>query len=148
MEDGNELDNSSNGAARDDWRNRYGRFIISMAVVVIASSLGDVLLKYSLKGNSFSLHSFSAISSAVLSWVTNVWLIVAITCMFIQFVAFLQALRLAPLSLVVPLRSTTYVVTALLAWYILHERIPIDRWEAIAVILIGVSLIGISGGNR
>ena len=92
-----------------------------------------------------SIHSFSDIPQTLLSLVTNVWLIVAIVLIIIQFITFSNALRLGPLSVVVPVRGAcTLVATALLADIFLHERVTPERWAAIVVILIGVVMIGIS----
>jgi multidrug transporter EmrE-like cation transporter len=131
-------------------RERLKPFIISLAIVVVASATADILLKYSLSGNRApKVHSASGIPHAALEALSNVWLDVAIVLMVIQFITFAHTLRVGPLSLIVPIRgATTYIATTLLAEAFLHEKVTPERWAAILIILIGVVMIGISGEGK
>jgi drug/metabolite transporter (DMT)-like permease len=130
-------------------RGKRRNFIISFILVVITASSADVLIKYSVSGDrAFTVNSLSEIPDAALHMLTNVWLILAIVLILIQFVTFAQALRLGPLSFVVPMRGAcTYVATALLAQAFLGEEVTLERWGAIVVILVGVTIIGLTGGE-
>lgn len=123
--------------------------IIALAIVIISDSFGNVLLKYALSGDRApSAQSLADIPRAALDALTNVWLDLAIMLLVIQFISLIYALRLGPLSLVVPMRgAATYIFTALLAQYVLGEPVTLERWAALAIILVGVTLIGISGGK-
>jgi drug/metabolite transporter (DMT)-like permease len=126
-------------------KERQG-FIVAMVIVVLTTSLGDVSLKRGMSQIQIpSANSLSTIPYEVLKTLTNVWVDIAILFLIGQFIAWAQALRLAPYSLVIPLRASSYIFTALLALYVLHEPVPLTRWLAILLILFGVIMVGVSG---
>ena len=151
-ENGSEPENPSEKAAEAGKipQRQLKPFMLSLAIVVISSSTADILLKYSMSGNRApKVHSVSGIPHAALQALTNVWLDVAIILMIIQFITFAHTLRIGPLSLVVPVRgATTFIATTLLAMTFLHEKVTLERWGSILVILIGVVMIGITGQGK
>lgn len=128
---------------------QHKRFAIVMAIVIASAATGNVLLKYSSSGSKgASVQSISDLPSAVLTALSNVWLILAVVLLIIQFIGLIYAMRLGPLSLVVPLRGgANYLLVALLAQFFLGEQVSFERWIALAIIFIGVTAIGISGGK-
>ncbi len=62
----------------------------------------------------------------------------------LAYVLVLQAMRLAPVSLVAPARETSIVVGALLSWLVLREPHPARRLVGSAVVLVGI--IGLVAG--
>lgn len=150
---GNNLANSLAEKARQTGcipRESLKPFIISLAIVVVSSSIADILLKYSMSGNRApNVHSVAGIPHAIVEAFSNIWLDVAIVLMIIQFITFAHTLRIGPLSFVVPIRgATTYIATTLLAITFLHEHVSLERWGAILVILIGVVIIGATGQGK
>ena len=125
-------------------------FIISLAIVVISSSAADILLKYSMSGNRApKVHSPWGIPYAVVEALSIPWLDIAIVLMIIQFITFAHTLRIGPLSLVVPVRgAATYIATTLLAMIFLHEKVSLERWGSILIILLGVVIIGFTGQGK
>ncbi|MBV8884434.1 MAG: EamA family transporter [Chroococcidiopsidaceae cyanobacterium CP_BM_RX_35] len=122
------------------------RFAVAMIIVVLATSLGDVSLKGGLSQVPLpSADSLLAIPQAVLETLTNIWVDIAILLLIGQFIAWAHALRLAPYSLAIPLRASSYIFTALLALYVLQEPVPPMRWVAILIVLLGVIMVGVSG---
>ncbi|MBV9388687.1 MAG: hypothetical protein JOZ78_19870 [Chroococcidiopsidaceae cyanobacterium CP_BM_ER_R8_30] len=122
------------------------RFAVAMIVVILATSLGDVSLKGGLSQVPLpSGDPLLAIPQAVLETLTNIWVDFAILLLISQFIAWAHALRLAPYSLAIPLRASSYIFTALLALYVLDEPVPPMRWVAILIVLVGVSMVGVSG---
>ena len=116
-----------------------------MVIVVLATSLGDVSLKGGLTQVPIpSVHSLLAIPQAMVDTLTNIWVDFAILLLIGQFIAWAHALRLAPYSLAIPLRASSYIFTALLALYVLHEPVPPMRWVAILIVLLGVIMVGVS----
>jgi drug/metabolite transporter (DMT)-like permease len=57
----------------------------------------------------------------------------------LAYVLVLQAMRMAPVSLVAPARETSIVVGSLLAWLVLREPHPARRLVGSAVVLIGIA---------
>lgn len=118
-------------------------FAIAMGIAVLAASLGDISLKKGVQ-NIQAVVGMNPGKLAVFveHAVTDVWLLAGIALMIIHFTAFVKALKMAALSLVVPLRSASYILTTLLAQYFLHENVTGIRWLAVLVILVGVSMVG------
>ena len=77
------------------------------------------------------------------------WLVAGICLLIMDFAAFASALRYGTLSLTVPIRgAAAYAGTAVLAVFFLGEQVNMMHWVSIALIVVGVSLIGISGGKE
>lgn len=114
-----------------------------MAIFAIASSCGNLCLKYGLSEVHLPVvNSLITLLQAAALVLTNFWVLLGIVLLIIQFIAFVQALLLGPLSLVVPLRASTYILTTVGARYILNNQISGLRWLAILVILAGVCMVG------
>jgi drug/metabolite transporter (DMT)-like permease len=62
----------------------------------------------------------------------------------VQFIAFVAAMRFAPVTVVVPLMACTYILTTVLAHAVLKEKVTGMRWAGVGVIVAGVALIGTS----
>lgn len=124
-------------------------FVIALLIVAVSTSFGNILIKYSFQdGRAPTVNSIADLPQAAFSVMTNIWLILAIILLITEFIALIYAMRLGPLSLVIPLRgAATYIVTALLAYYFLGEVVTPERWAALILILIGVVMISLTGGE-
>jgi drug/metabolite transporter (DMT)-like permease len=69
-----------------------------------------------------------------------IWLGILLQLMF--FVAYLLVLSWADYSFVQPAGSFAYAVVALWAYFLLHEPISATRWAGVAVICLGVLIVG------
>jgi len=152
-ENDNQSDDSSTGKKGKTGgvpREKLKSFMISLAIVVISSSAADILLKYSMSGNRApKVDSPLGIPYAVVEALSIPWLDIAIVLMIIQFITFAHTLRIGPLSLVVPVRgAATYMATTLLAMVFLHEKVSLERWGSILIILIGVVIIGFTAQGK
>lgn len=126
------------------WRKE---FLLSLAIVVVSSSTGNLALKYGLSGDRApSVSTIAEIPQAALSTLTNGWVVLGIVLEIIEFISFVYALRSGPFSLVIPIRgAANYILLALLASVFLNQTITPMTWVALLIILTGVSLIAYSG---
>jgi drug/metabolite transporter (DMT)-like permease len=62
-------------------------------------------------------------------------------------VFWLAVLSRAPLSLAYPILALSYFVVVVEAWLLLHERVTLQRFLGVAVIVVGVVLVGLSEGQ-
>jgi len=114
-----------------------------IAVMIVAGPLGNVLLAQGMK-HSGALAIWPP--AALLHTATNVfasgsiWLGVASLITF--FVAYMLVLSWADYSFVQPASSLAYGVVALLGYLMLGERVSPLRWAGIAVICVGVFVVG------
>jgi uncharacterized membrane protein len=112
-------------------------------IMIIAGPLGNTLLGKGMKSlgavnissPQFLLHTFArALSTG------TIWLGIASLLTF--FVANTLVLSWADYSFVQPASSMAYAVVAVLGYTILGEHISVTRWCGIAVICLGVLLVG------
>ncbi len=70
----------------------------------------------------------------------TIWLAIGLLLAF--FVAYLLVLSWADYSYVLPASSISNLIIALLAYFVLHEKISPTRWAGVALICLGVFVVG------
>jgi hypothetical protein len=119
------------------------KIYLPIAVMVIAGPLGNVLLGKGMK-HTGKLPAWppSQLLHAGLNIFTTgaIWL--GIASLFTFFVAYMLALSWADYSFVQPASSLAYGMVALLGYWILGERVSPLRVVGIAVICLGVFVVG------
>ena len=116
---------------------------LSIAVMTVAGPLGNVLLGKGMKQiGRFQFWPPSQLIQACLNIVGSgvIWLGIASLITF--FVAYMLALSWADYSFVQPASSLAYGVVAFLGYWILGEKVSSLHWAGIAVICLGVFLVG------
>lgn len=86
----------------------------------------------------FSLHNIWPIALQV---AVNPYIVLGLGFYVISVVAWLIGLSRVDVSVAYPLLSLGYIVTTVLAYFILHEQISVARIAGIMIILIGVFLV-------
>ena len=107
----------------------------AVGLVVLATligSFGPILLK---KASSKSLSKISSLA-------TNYHLFGGVSLYAIGTILFIPALRGGELSVLYPFIALTYIWVSLLSVKFLGEKMNRFKWLGIALIIIGVSLIG------
>ncbi|HIE09707.1 MAG TPA: multidrug resistance protein [Armatimonadetes bacterium] len=116
-----------------------GRPIVLILVAVSLGAFGQILIKYGMSefgeisgvdfGKAvralFTPYVFSGVALYVIS--TLFWLIV---------------LSRAPLSFAYPMIAAGYVLVVFLSWLVLGERVTALRMAGLALIVVGVALVG------
>jgi drug/metabolite transporter (DMT)-like permease len=112
-------------------------------VVGTFAPLGNILLSKGMKeispATSWQLGEIFHILLCVLSS-AYIWL--GIASLLAAFVAYMIVLTWADYSYVQPAASFSYVVVALLSYFLLREAVPPLRWAGIAIICLGVFIVG------
>jgi drug/metabolite transporter (DMT)-like permease len=116
---------------------------IMILIMIIAGPLGNVLLGKGMKSigalrvwpPAELAHTFAHVFST-----SSIWLGVASLLTF--FVANILVLSWADYSFVQPASSMAYGVVALMGYFILGESISPLRWLGIAIICLGVFIVG------
>lgn len=112
-------------------------------IMVLAGPLGNTLLAKGMKNiGAISVSSFPdllRLLGQILSSGT-IWLGIALLITF--FIAYSLALSWADYSYVQPASAIAYAVVAILGVVILHESVSPMRWFGIAVICLGVVVVG------
>jgi drug/metabolite transporter (DMT)-like permease len=111
-------------------------------LAVVAVSVGETLLTKGMKQTGDG-----AWWRVALSAVTNRYVLVGTLLMAVYFGMYMTALKLAPLSFVLPLTAVSFLLGGLLAKFYLHEEVGPLKWLGYLVIMAGVILVGVGEAN-
>ena len=116
---------------------------VLLLFVVLFAPLGNVLLSKGMKGIGSAQNWAAADLFPVLVKILTsgtIWL--GIGCLLAFFVAYMLVLTWADYSYVQPASAFSYAVVAVLSYFLLGEVVPPLRWAGIAVICLGVFVVG------
>jgi drug/metabolite transporter (DMT)-like permease len=117
---------------------------LAIAVVVIASSSGDVLLSRAMKsiGDLGEWRRRRGLKFVVLLVMRNRYFLLGVACMAVAFYSLLFGLSWNDVSLIGPAAaSLTFVANAFAAKIFLHEHVDRRRWAAALLVAAGVVLM-------
>jgi len=119
---------------------------LAIAVVVLASSTGDVLLARAMKkiGDVGELRKERGLFSVVLLALGSRYFLGGVGCMALAFYSLLFGLSWNDVSLIGPATaSLTFVANAVAARIFLHEHVGSRRWAAALLVAGGVVLMAV-----
>ncbi|MCL6454246.1 MAG: EamA family transporter [Alicyclobacillus sp.] len=111
-----------------------------MNVVLIALNICLLVAGQTLWKLGLAAHPLRGLGSAVLALFTP-YILSGIVLYAIATVVWIYLLSRLPISLLYPLQSLAYVLTAVVALVFFQEHISATRWIGIGVILVGVALV-------
>jgi multidrug transporter EmrE-like cation transporter len=117
---------------------------IAIGMLVVASSAGDVFLSAAMKriGDLDTLRARKGLLAVIARVCSEKRFLCGLGCMILSFFCFLTALSWGDASLVAPASaSLTFVCSAVMAKFFLHEDVDRRRWIAAALICVGVALL-------
>ena len=106
---------------------------------VLAGGFGGILLKMGAK--SLLAPRGGNWASLLMSALCSPSILLGLGLYLIPTVIWIWLLRTIPLTVLQPILSLTYVLTALLAPWILREPVPPQRWLGMGVIMAGIILV-------
>ena len=118
----------------------------AIALIILASTTGDVLLSYSMKrvGDVRELWKRRGLLAMMARIFTTPTFTLGLLAMGVAFYSLLFGLSWGNLSLVVPASaSLTFVANAVAARIFLHERVGRRRWIAALLVAGGVVLMAV-----
>jgi drug/metabolite transporter (DMT)-like permease len=118
----------------------------AIAVIVLTSTAGDVLLSRGMKqvGDVGALRRRIGVWAVLARVLKNPNFLLGVFCMATAFYSLLFGLSWGDLSLVVPAStSLTFITNAVAARIFLHERVDQRRWVAALLVAGGVVLLAV-----
>jgi drug/metabolite transporter (DMT)-like permease len=113
------------------------RYVL-LAFIVLGSTFGDVYVAKGMKQiGAISVHRWRDLILAPL----QPYVALGILLLAIFYFSYLASLSWADLSYIMPSTTFGYVLTALLAHFMLGEHVPFTRWIGIVMISLGVGFI-------
>ena len=118
------------------------RLVLFLLCALVLEAIGVVLLSKGLKQIG-ELHSYTAVEIGRLigRGVANPWILLGTALETAFFVMLLILLKRNDVSLIWPLTSLGFVLTALAAKFINHETISPLRWAGVVLIVMGAGLV-------
>lgn len=113
--------------------------IILVIVCTIFTSLAQVLYKSG--ANKLNFNDFNSI-------LTNYEIGIGIILYGIAAILLIYAFKFGELSVIFPMIATSYIWVSLLAWHYFDEVFSPLRIAGIAIIIIGVTMLGIGGKQK
>lgn len=123
---------------------RWLELWIAIAIMVLASSGGDVLTSSAMKriGDLDELRARRGLLAVIAAVFSEKHFLFALCCFTIGFFSFLTALSWGDLSLVAPSSaSLTFIVSAVMAKFFLKEHVDHRRWISAVLVCVGVVLL-------
>jgi uncharacterized membrane protein len=117
---------------------------VAIAMIVVCSSAGDVLLSRSMKGigDLAELRAQKGLLRVIFRVFSDGTFLLALACMTVGFFSLLTALSWGDASLVAPSSaSLTFICSAIAAKVFLKEHVDRRRWISAALVCIGVALL-------
>jgi uncharacterized membrane protein len=117
---------------------------IAIAALVMASSTGDVLLSAAMKriGDLEEIRANKGLLAVIGRVVREKRFLLGLASLIFSFFCLLTALSWGDASLVAPASaSLTFICSAMLAKFVLHENVDRRRWISAALVCVGVLLL-------
>jgi uncharacterized membrane protein len=126
---------------KSERRLRIKTMVVVLAMVMCANA-GDLMLKRGMSQIGPVQLSLTGLSDAFDLTVTNGMIWVGIFFLIGFLVSYMTVLSFADYSYVMPAGAFGYAMLTLLAVVFLHESVSPRRWVGVALICVGVLLVG------
>ncbi|PYT91542.1 MAG: hypothetical protein DMG36_17840 [Acidobacteria bacterium] len=116
---------------------------VALLLIVLFAPLGNVLLGKGMRGiGSARDWEPSELLHILIRILTSGYIWLGIACLLMFFAAYMLVLTWADYSYVQPASAFSYAVVAVLGLLLLGEKVNLLRWSGIAVICVGVFIVG------
>lgn len=114
--------------------------ILFILIPVMAAAVGQMILKIGM-GQVGEIKLTENLWGSLMKMATNPYVVGGLAFFGVNAFLWLVVLSKEKLSFAYPMVAFAYVVTVLLAKYVLHEDIPSLRWAGLATIIVGILMI-------
>jgi drug/metabolite transporter (DMT)-like permease len=119
-----------------------------VALIVVFGSAGNLFFSAGMKRiGPIPRWSLAALRPVFVEVFTSPWIWLGIVSMLLFLVALMLVLSWADFSYVLPATASTYILIPLLGHFLLGETVTPLRWLGVAVICLGVLLVGRTPAN-
>jgi len=131
------LDSPASGAnERLRWKTRF-----FLALVITSQPLGNLSLTLGMK------HRMLNSPLDYLAAIFSPYVALGIVLLIVWLLSRMTLLSWADLSYVLPITSLGYIITTVVARFVLHEQISLTRWSGTLLIVTGTALVGMTNAN-
>lgn len=116
-----------------------------IALMVVLMSLGNAILSVGMKQIGAPRgRDLASLGNFLIETISSGTIWTGIACLLGFFVSYLAVLSWADLSYVKPSMAVSYGFVTLLAWAVLNEQVSAVRWAGVALICVGVGVVGLT----
>ncbi len=124
------------------------RVLVAMTLAAAAAAVGQILVRQGMQQvGSLENYAPLALMSYFGQAMSNPYVVWGTVLNAIFYFLFLAALSWTDLTIALPLTALEYGIAAVLAVMILKEVVPPLRWAGIVLVVVGVILITMRGGE-
>ena len=116
--------------------------LVMILIMVICANAGDLMLKHGMTQIGAVPFTTAGLQHAFLLTITNETIWLAIVFLIGFTVSYMLLMSWADYSYVMPAGAFGYALLTFLAVIFLHEQVTPRRWVGVALICIGVLLVG------
>jgi uncharacterized membrane protein len=116
--------------------------LVMILVMVVCANTGDLMLKRGMTKIGAVEISQAGLQHALLATITNGTIWIGIFFLAGFMLSYMTVLSWADYSYVMPAGAFGYALLTLLAVIFLHEHVSPRRWTGVALICVGVLLVG------
>ena len=116
--------------------------LVMVLAMVVCANVGDLMLKRGMSQIGAVSLTLSGLQHAFLLTITNATLWIGIFFLSGFMLSYMTVLSWADYSYVMPAGAFGYALLTLLAVIFLHETVSPRRWIGVALICVGVLLVG------
>jgi len=116
--------------------------LLMILIMVICANAGDLMLKHGMTQIGAVPFTTAGLQHAFLLTITNETIWLAIVFLIGFTVSYMLLMSWADYSYVMPAGAFGYALLTFLAVILLHEQVTPRRWVGVALICIGVLLVG------
>lgn len=110
---------------------------------VLLNSAAQLMLKAGARAmGTVTIGTGSSLFAAGWNAATQPWIVLGLCCYFVSAGLWVLALTRVDVTVAYPMLSMGYVIAALLAWHFFGEALTASRILGIAIILVGVVVLG------
>jgi drug/metabolite transporter (DMT)-like permease len=129
-------------------RTVSAKTFILVTLLVVFGSAGNLLFSAGMKQiGAIPDWSTATLHAVFVKVFASLWIWLGITSMLLFLAALLLVLSWADFSYVLPATASMYVLIPLLGHFLLGESVTILRWLGVALICLGVVLVGRTPAN-
>jgi len=122
--------------------------VVGFVVGILMGAFGGILMKIGAKDiGTIKITSSQQFIEFLFHQIVNIPLVGGLILYFLSALIWIYLLTKLDISYVQPILALTYVVTPVLAIFILNESVPPVRWIGIVVIIIGVAIVAKTSGS-
>lgn len=122
--------------------------MIILGLLVVLQVLGYTALSHGLRQiGAVDLNPLAMFAFGVQVFASP-WVLLGVLSLIVSLLLYLAAISRLDLSYILPIVASNYVLTTLVGWLVLGERVSATRWLGTLLVTAGVLMVGFSNPTK